>query len=293
MTLSKTELKPVNQNLFALWGEPSTDSTKETVQGKPFQDSELFTVTRPKLCNGNHRAEYPNGDIFEGDMLDGKRHGNGTYNLANQERYEGKFAFDEFSGDGKYYSVHGNGLEEVYQGQFKHNLRNGEGVFQYHDGAKYTGGWRDGARDGQGKMVWKDGSVYTGGFQNDGRHGQGKIVNERSGYTYEGDFQDDARSGKGKLELANGNGSYEGEFLLDKPHGFGVFKDAKETYEGEFAGGLRQGHGILVDLASNESYTGSFETGSRHGEGVLSTGDGDFNVKCENGALIRSSIKTD
>lgn len=44
---------------------------------------------------GHHRHEYDNGDVYEGEFLAGKRHGNGVYTSVNGSRYEGAWKDDQ------------------------------------------------------------------------------------------------------------------------------------------------------------------------------------------------------
>ena len=43
------------------------------------------TITTPI----KQTIRYPNGNIYEGDVLDGKKHGYGVFVFSNGQRYEG------------------------------------------------------------------------------------------------------------------------------------------------------------------------------------------------------------
>ena len=49
---------------------------------------------------GKHKLTYDNGDTFEGDFVDGKRHGNGVYTSKKGDRYEGEWKNDRREGYG-------------------------------------------------------------------------------------------------------------------------------------------------------------------------------------------------
>ena len=50
---------------------------------------------------GKGKAEYPNGDIYEGDFKDGLKHGEGRYTWVNGDVYEGAYSKDKKQGIGK------------------------------------------------------------------------------------------------------------------------------------------------------------------------------------------------
>ncbi|NQW28224.1 MAG: hypothetical protein HQ474_09960 [Flammeovirgaceae bacterium] len=65
----------------------------------------------------NKKVTYANGDKYEGDWVDGKMNGLGTYTFANGDKYEGDRV------DGR---------------------MNGSGTYTYANGDKYEGDWVDG-----------------------------------------------------------------------------------------------------------------------------------------------------
>lgn len=52
-----------------------------------------------------------------------------------EERYEGDFVDGRFEGEGTFHYANGN----VYKGQWKANKRHGKGVMTWVDGASYVG----------------------------------------------------------------------------------------------------------------------------------------------------------
>ena len=64
----------------------------------------------------NGKVTYANGDIYDGQFLNDKRHGKGIYHYANGERYEG----DYFEG-----------------------MRQGQGTMYYKNGRKDEGEWQN------------------------------------------------------------------------------------------------------------------------------------------------------
>ena len=73
----------------------------------------------------DHRIRrYSSGDIYEGHLRNGRRHGRGKLWYANGAKYEGDWIDDE---------------------------RHGKGVHWYPNGDRYTGDWQDDKRHGFGK----------------------------------------------------------------------------------------------------------------------------------------------
>jgi len=61
----------------------------------------------------------------------------------------------------------------VYNGEWKNNMRHGQGVWTRPDGTRYAGEWQNDKPGGMGTLVKPDGSIYTGEWQSGRRHGQG------------------------------------------------------------------------------------------------------------------------
>ncbi|MEM9107020.1 MAG: peptidoglycan-binding protein [Pseudomonadota bacterium] len=186
--------------------EATRPGTIDTADGRCQFDNPLpqarETVTHTGSCTDGI-AEGPstsvwrfflNGDwheeIFEGEMVDGKRNGQGVSLWHDGERYEGNW---------------------------QDNLRHGGGVSRWPDGNRYFGEWRRNFRHGFGIQVWRDGDRYIGNWQDGQRTGEGTYVWE-NGDRYEGSFVDNRREGRGKHTTDTGI-RYEGQFVEDRPHG--------------------------------------------------------------------------
>ena len=76
---------------------------------------------------------------YEGALVTGHMHGQGTYTFA----------------DGS-----------VYTGEFRNGDFEGFGIKTYADGGRYEGGWQTGNFHGQGTYTWANGDVYAGEFRN-------------------------------------------------------------------------------------------------------------------------------
>ena len=97
--------------------------------------------------HGAGRYKFSNGDVYEGEFKAGFKHGKGVYRYSNGERYEGDFVNNVISGTGKY--DYNGGAK--YSGEFKANAKHGHGVFTYPDGATHEGTWVFGEAKGHGR----------------------------------------------------------------------------------------------------------------------------------------------
>lgn len=94
------------------------------------------------------RLDMLNDAVFEGEVdTEGKPVGKGKLTLKNGDFYEGEFVDGCFEGSGV---LNKTSEGAVYRGQFKNNMRHGEGVQTWKDGRKYEGGFCEDKRDGYG-----------------------------------------------------------------------------------------------------------------------------------------------
>ena len=89
------------------------------------------------------RIVSPNGDVYVGEVMSGKPHGQGTRTFTNGDKYVG---------------------------EFKDGLQNGQGTFTFSDGRKYEGEWKDG-RKWNGTGYNKNGEIVV-------RFVNGKMINQ-------------------------------------------------------------------------------------------------------------------
>lgn len=123
----------------------------------------------------------------------------------------------------------------MYTGQFRYNVVEGKGKYEWPDSSTYEGDVKNGLRHGIGVFT-SPGSeaVYSGEWFEGLRHGAGTI-DFKSGARYEGSFQNGFKHGKGKMSYPSGN-FYEGEWKFDKKDGYGTmhWATSKEKYYGDW-----------------------------------------------------------
>lgn len=109
-------------------------------------------------------------------------------------KYEGEYKNDCMNGQGIF--TWNNG--DKYIGSFMDDMMHGQGTYHYASGNRYTGEYKYGAKDGQGKFFWTNDEWYEGEFKNNRMHGTG-TYHYKNGDKFVGNFQND---------LMNGNGMY-------------------------------------------------------------------------------------
>ena len=166
---------------------------------------------------------YSTGDIYEGEMLRGKRHGRGLYTWTTGNSFQGQWQAGRRLGRGVFKWFSG----DVYEGEWRDDKQNGVGVLRFIDGSSYNGEWRDDIMHGVGRFTYVDGSYYEGEWRNGKQHGRG-LFKKANGNIYDGEWRDDCKHGVGRYTYVDGS-YYDGEWRDGK----GIFKYANgHVYEG-------------------------------------------------------------
>jgi hypothetical protein len=213
--------------------------------------------------SGTGRVEWKNGDVYEGPLQRGRRHGVGEIRWANGQRYRGDWRDDRVSGRGLMVFANGN----QFEGSLVDGQPEGEGRLAYASGDVYTGQIRQGLPHGRGSYVWKSGQHYEGDWVDDKPHGQGRM-RFANGNQYEGQLAAGLPHGRGRMVFPGGD-VYEGEFQAGKAHGQGHYTwKSGERYEGAWAGGLKHGQGIF-HWPTGDRWEGVFKDDQRTDDGVI------------------------
>ena len=170
---------------------------------------------------------------------------------------------------------------DKYLGEWKNNLRHGQGTYTWSNGGKYVGEYKNDKQHGwgtytYGKGEW-EGDKYIGEFKDGKFHGQGTFTSVL-GETYVGKYKDGKRHGHGTAKFGKGEwegGQYVGEYKEGKFHGQGTYTYADgDKYVGEWKDHGRHGQGTTT-YADGDKYVGEFKDNKRHGQGTLTWADGD------------------
>lgn len=154
-----------------------------------------------------HYDEHKNVEYtYEGDLLKGIRHGNGTYTWSNGACYKGSFMYGLMSGIGEMLFENGN----RYKGPFINGIIIGKGEMLFANGDRYVGYFFNGMPNGEGEITYANGDTYKGGFINGVWNGIGRLT-RKDGTFFEGNFIG------GKLLGLNGEEelSLDNEELID------------------------------------------------------------------------------
>ncbi|CAD8066258.1 unnamed protein product [Paramecium sonneborni] len=130
---------------------------------------------------------YSNDDEYQGEVLNDKRHGKGTYKFASGNRYEGQWKNHQKHGKGKLYYKNG----ELYIGDWVENKKCGEGMHFYINGDRYVGEWKDDQRDGTGTLYQADQNIFYGQFRMNKKYGTGYYFNTREKKYYKQHHESD------------------------------------------------------------------------------------------------------
>lgn len=179
---------------------------------------------------------------------------------------------------------------DIYLGEHKDSIPQGEGVYTFDNGNKYVGEFFKGKRSGNGVYTCLE-YKYSGDFKNNLPNGIGEVV-WSDGSTYKGECKDDKAFGRGELYLANGD-KYIGDFVNDSLTGKGDYTWANgHEYVGDLKGGIMHGQGtyrIPADDNNPEEYwTGRFQNGFISGQAKWFVDnqlryEGEFQNDLENG----------
>ena len=236
------------------------------------QNNKTYPVRPDALSyTGFAYYQYPDGSVYEGEFVAGKRQGNGHQILPSDEEYEGEWHQDQREGQGAIivpdHSIYtgtfrnnrraGFGIQTSpsgrYEGDWLANVPHGFGNFTGVAGLEYVGEWKGGKRTGYGLGVTRSKSQYEGMWHENKRSGYGEEI-RLDGSRYRGDWADNKREGQGVSSQPNGS-LHDGEWAFNAPLGAGTHKDENGVQlTGMWSGStLRAG---LVQLSNKQSYAG-------------------------------------
>jgi hypothetical protein len=103
---------------------------------------------------GIGRRIYNNG-VYEGNFVNGLRHGHGRLDWSDGSWYDGNWINDRRTGHGTHTSIE----MDVYVGEFYNNFFHGEGTLTYNDGFIFEGSWMAGQRNGTFRITRPNGNI--------------------------------------------------------------------------------------------------------------------------------------
>jgi hypothetical protein len=195
-------------------GMPTYDLEK-TEMRDAYNARGLFTgtVSRPEqMPHGRGIMEYHHaGRSYDGEWHMGHWHGIGIIRNANGDVYEGQVVNDLKDGEGKIH--YGDG--RVFSGRFKEDEAV-NGTLTFPDGAHYVGELHHGARHGYGLYNFSDGSTYEGHSVMNIFEGKGKMTWTDGGW-YEGEWSQGEVHGYGVEIRSDGSVRHKGRWSMGVP----------------------------------------------------------------------------
>lgn len=181
--------------------------------------------------SGSGKAIYANGDVYDGDFFEGKKHGTGQYIFKKLGKSEvdkiveklwiakpATESTDAFTlrcakevqiGRSIVEGILEQGFYPVYHGEYVRGQRVGQGVMKNKDASVYKGDWKDNKRHGQGIFYYLNGDVYSGQWAEGVKHGFG-TYRFADGSEYRGEWNKGTMV-SGQWVMADGS-YYEGKF---------------------------------------------------------------------------------
>ena len=215
-------------------------------------------------------------EVYEGEKVEGRRHGYGTCYYEVGDVYEGQWEEGRLHGRGVL--KFNNGTQ--FEGMWKYGQQHGEGIWTFADGVSYTGTWVDGAAQPEGTWMFADGTSRKH-LEN-----SGSLVNETlpdlsrvscykgtctiSTHDAVGSFDD----GDPPTWVYPNGARYQGGWKDGKEHGYGIWKCVcGSEYHGYWENGMEHGDGLWIFHNGNR-YTGEWSESWENGFGVLSFKEG-------------------
>lgn len=255
-------------------GEPNGQGTFTT------EKSSVIEGVWADGLNGTGTVTSADGEVYEGEIRDGKPNGTGSFTSADGDVYEGEWKDGRVNGTATCTCANG----DVYEGEWKDSKRDGTGIKTDADGTIQDGEWSNGSFVRGTKTQASNGTVFEGSWDvGTGYFSSGKAIAE-NGKIYEGTW--DVTTGK----FANGTITYPDGRLYEGSMKDGYWEKGTLT---QTNGDVLEGEWILengdshrfckgtVTLADGTVYEGEWGLGS-DGEtncflsGRMALPDGDY-----------------
>lgn len=170
-------------------------------------------------AHGYGRYTHFDGNYYEGPWINDELTGLGCEVFYLEEvtpenkdkelmsnRYEGNYINGKKHGNGRFFWANGS----TYRGQFVYDCLQGEGEYIWYDGRKYKGDWKANEMHGHGKFFWPNNNFYEGYYKHDKKQGFGvfeknEVIKDENGeeqvrnLRYEGRWDAGKQSGDGNF----------------------------------------------------------------------------------------------
>jgi hypothetical protein len=113
---------------------------------------------REVYTDNDATINYSGNQQYRGEVVNGKKHGYGSYTFPDGTKYQGMWVNDKTHEYGSYQLANGS----KYEGEWRNDKREGHGCLTYPSGNKYEGGWVNDMQEGPGVLIFTDGATYAG-----------------------------------------------------------------------------------------------------------------------------------
>ncbi len=122
---------------------------------------------------------------------------------------------DQFSSNSNVY---------IYEGEYLNGLKNGMGILKRKGNGEvfFNGSFKNDEYNGNGVLILNNGYIYEGNFLKQKRQGLGRLYSNDKKFIYEGEWVDDQKEGFGKEMFPDGT-RFEGQFQKGKKNGKGIY----------------------------------------------------------------------
>jgi hypothetical protein len=238
---------------------------------------------------------YSDGGVYNGDWVNGQRHGRGKCIDKNGNVLISEWHNDKPHGRSSA-TYHNLSIYDTFEGTTTDGGVSGTLTYKNRPVASYRGSIVDGQYSGKGAVLYRNGDRFEGVFVKGKKSGKGIQTfkkHPRSLLSSDGDWLEDKFT-NGVMLYTNGN-SYNGQLQSGEYHGQGVFTLFNDDmmYSGSWFDGKRSGagqitfgnHGVFIDLFDNDKAVGSTDAKFvNNTTGIISTGNTALQLARDHGA---------
>lgn len=244
---------------------------------------------------GKGTLKLSNGDIYNGNIINGIANGKGKLITKGSKEYLGSFLNGDIDGLGVeikpgWYSYKGNfesgkkcgqghiiyRNKKEYIGNFSNDIiciYEGLFTFIFENGNSFKGEYSAAKGYPVGTYKFKDGNYYNGSLIDNSVVGKGTYT-FKNGDVYRGDFEDNIICGYGELLKCNGD-KHIGEFKNNKKSGkINLIFSNGDKISGIWKDDIVVGN-VIINYVGGDEYKGPVVDLKKHGCGLYSFSNGD------------------
>ena len=272
--LIKNAYKEITGNEF-----PDSESSEQK-EKQAISDAAKTQNKQPQSDINLKRVEYDGGDVYEGEILNGKRTGKGKYTWADGDTYEGDWKDGKRCGRGKLiqYGKSPSGetyMKYSYDGEWLDSKEHGHGICVEGDFGMekmdkvFEGEWVNGKR--HGRFVWylpnSKGGRYIDFYED------GNLIETCIPYDESIKTVDDAKKFR-EAEKRARISAVKTDFRLAKQLDMNIVASVG-YYDGDYMNGERNGYGECA-YDNGDKYIGTWKDGAANGVGRYAFARGGF-----------------